>query len=168
MTNSQENKNKIELEVATLQEAIVQNSLGQILKEKRQKLGIEISDVCAALRIKKHDIEAIENNDLAGITKHLYLPGLIRTYAKFLKIDQQEIEEKTRLLPIKSNTDNKKHQLLNIGENIELTPDKDSFFNFLLISILLFLVLLSLYNSIEDKSGLITNQSIIRDFETAS
>jgi hypothetical protein len=139
------------------------NSVGEFLRDRRRNLKIEINDVSSFLKVKPHDIEAIEDDDLASITKHLYVPGLIRSYARFLKIDPQTIEENIRLLPIKSNTENKKHQLLNIGENTDLTPNKDSFFNFLLVSILLFLVLLSFYNSIEDKSGLITNKNLISE-----
>jgi len=140
-------------------------SLGQILQQKRQSLKMEIAEVSDYLRIKANDIEAIESDEISRISKHLYVLGLVRSYAKFLKVDQRIIEEKIKLLSIKSNVDNKKHLLLNIGENTELTPGKDSVFNFLLISILLFLVLLSLYNSSEDKSSIITNQELISELE---
>lgn len=143
----------------------IQLLLGQILKEKRQNLKIEIVDVSAYLKIKNRDIIAIENGDFEAVTKHLYATGLIRSYAKFLKIDQNLIEEKIKLLPIKSNVENKKHQLLNIGEDGNLSPNKDNFFNFLLISVLLFLVLLSLYNYSENKNGLITDQNLIQELE---
>jgi cytoskeletal protein RodZ len=136
-------------------------SLGKILAEKRQNLRMEISEISSYLRIKPNDILAIENDEIGAIAKGLYVQGLITSYAKFLKIDQKIIEEKIKFLPIKSNVENKKHLLLNIGENTELTPSKDIFFNFLLISILLFLVLLSIFNSLGDKSGLITNQNLI-------
>ncbi len=144
---------------------IAENSLGQILREKRQFLKMEIVEISTYLKIKSRDIEAIENDDLKHIAKHLYVPGLIRSYAKFLKIDLKLIEEKIKVLPIASNTENKKHQLLNIGESDQLSPDKDSVFNFLLISILLFLVLLSLYNSFQNNDALITNQKLIHELE---
>jgi cytoskeleton protein RodZ len=137
--------------------------VGEFLRDRRKNLKIEIADVSSYLKVKPHDIEAIENNDFEKVTRHLYVPGLIRSYAKFLKIDPQIIEENIKLLPVKSNVENKNHQLLNIGENIELTPTKDSVFNFFLVSVLLFLVLLSLYNSYEDKSNLITDQNLISE-----
>ena len=143
-------------------------SLGKILQEKRRELKIEIREISSYLKIKSYDIEAIENDDIASVTKHLYIPGLIRAYAKFLRIEQETVEEKIRNLPIKSNVENKKHQLLNIGENIDLTPDKDSFFNFLLISFLMFLMLLSFYNSYENKNTLITNQNLIQELQKAN
>jgi cytoskeletal protein RodZ len=139
--------------------------IGQILREKRHELKIEISAVSTYLKVKSHDVEGIENGDLSIITKHLYLPGLISAYARFLKVDKKIIDEKIKLLPIKSNVENKKHQLLNIGENPDLTPTKEVCFNFLMISILLFLVLLSLYNSFENKSDLLTNQNLISELE---
>jgi cytoskeletal protein RodZ len=144
---------------------IVDNSLGQILREKRQFLKIEIVEISAYLKIKSRDIAAIENNDLKHITKHLYVPGLIRSYAKFLKIDPKLVEKKIKVLPIASNTENKKHQLLNIGESDQLSPNKDSVFNFLLISILLFLALLFLYNSFQNNDAFITNEKLIHELE---
>jgi len=155
------------LEGHKISESITQESvlIGQILREKRHELRIEISAVSSYLRIKDRDVEGIENGDLDMITKHLYVPGLISSYARFLKVDKKTIDEKIKLLPIKSNVENKKHQLLNVGENLDLSPAKDACFNFLLISILLFLVLLSLYNSYEDKSDLITNKNLILELE---
>jgi len=144
---------------------IADNSLGQILREKRQFLKMEVVEVSTYLKIKSRDIEAIESDDLKHIAKHLYVPGLIRSYAKFLKIDSQLVEEKIKVLPIASNTENKKHQLINIGESDQLSPDKDSVFNFLLISILLFLALLSLYNSFQNNDALITNEKLIHELE---
>jgi cytoskeletal protein RodZ len=144
---------------------IADNSLGQILREKRQFLKMEVAEISIYLKIKSRDIEAIENDDLKHVAKHLYVPGLIRSYAKFLKIDPKLIEKKIKVLPIASNTENKKHQLLNIGESDQLSPNKDSVFNFLLISILLFLALLLLYNSFQNNNALITNEKLIHELE---
>lgn len=146
-------------------EQIEQISLGQILQKKRQNLKIELLDVSHYLKVKPQDIDAIENDDWTCVTKHLFLAGLIRSYAKFLKISPDIIEERIKLLPLESNVNNKKHQLLNIGENHEVTPSKNSFFNFLLISILLFLVLLSLYNTYGGKDNLISSQNLIEKLE---
>ena len=82
-----------------------------------------------------------------------------------LKIDVQIIEEKLVDLPFESNIKNKKYQLLNIGEDNDLTPNKDMFFNFLIISVLLFFVLLAIYNSSESKSRVLTNYDLITQVE---
>lgn len=146
-------------------ELVLTQSIGKILREKRQASQIEIKEVCSYLKVKFTDITALENNDLESVTKHIYVLGLIRSYAKFLKIAPQIIEEQIKLLSIASNTENKKHLLINIGEDPEVTPNKDSFFNFLLISILLFLVLLSLYNYFENNDNLITNKTLVHELE---
>lgn len=140
-------------------------SLGQILKEKREDLKMEIIAVSSYLKIKSRDIEAIESDDFSGLAKHIYVPGLIHSYAKILKLNEKFIEEKIKLLGIKSNVENKKHRLINIGKNNDLTPDKEQIFTALLFAVLLFLTLLSLYNSYDNKASLITNREIISEFE---
>ncbi len=163
------NKTKIEntdeLDSEQLDQSLDEVSVGQILKNKRQKLKIEADEVAAYLKIKLRDIEALENDDLHKIIKHLYIPGLLRSYARFLKIDQRIIEEKIKLLHIESNTNNKKHQLLNIGENIDLTPDQNIFVNFLALSILLFFILLSIYNFSENNSISISSDSLVEEMK---
>ena len=113
-------------------------SLGQLFKAKREFLKIETNEICNSLHIKKRDIEAIENDETSNLSTHLYIPGLIRSYAKFLQIDPKIIEERIKRLSLKSNTDNKKHLLINIGEHLEITPDHNMFFNMAVISILFF------------------------------
>ncbi len=149
----------------TLQKEALEQSIGQILTEKRLDSKIEMAEICAYLKVKERDVLAIERDDLQGVTKHIYVLGLIRSYAKFLKIEPQIIEEKIKLLSLKSNVENKEHLLINIGEEPRVSPSKDSFFNFLLISGLLFLVLLSLYNAYENNGDLITNKNLIRERE---
>ncbi|MSP33702.1 MAG: hypothetical protein EXR06_02220 [Rickettsiales bacterium] len=138
-------------------------SLGQLLSRKRKELNVEISHIASYLKIKARDIEAVEEEKWDKITKHIYKTGLIRSYAKMLKIDIATIEDRIRNLPFESNTKNQKHRLLNIGEELEITPNRDMFFNFLLISILLFLTLLAIYNASEKKSKLLTSQDLISD-----
>ena len=143
-------------------------SLGKFLQQKRQELNIDLAKASAVLRIKMEDLNSIENDQLDNLTKkHLYAPGLIRAYAKFLKIDEKEIEAKLSKLSFQQNTENKKHLLINISGENDLTPSKDDFFNFLLIGILLFLILLSIYNSLSDKSSMITSDDLIQKLENA-
>ncbi len=144
------------------------SSLGQVLKQRREELNIQTQEVATYLKVKIRDIDAIERDSLFEVTSHLYIPGLVRSYAKFLKFDPQIFEEKVKTLKVKSNTDAREHKLLNIGEDTEITPSKDSFFNFSLISVLIFLVLLSIYNSYLAKDSLITNQKLISELESVN
>lgn len=140
-------------------------SLGQLLQSKRQELNIEIEQISSYLKIKISDIKAVEEERWEAVTKHIYKPGLIRSYAKMLKISQTQIEDKIKQLPFESNVKNKKYRLLNIGEETEITPNYDMFFNFLLISALLFLVLLAIYNAAEKKNNLLTSEILTQEMQ---
>jgi cytoskeletal protein RodZ len=120
-------------------------AIGELLKQRRQELKITILEVSAKLKVKPHDIEEIENNSGKSMKSKLYLTGFIRSYGKLLKIDQLEIEEKIKSLKIKSNTSNKKHRLLNVGQD-QLMPDKKTVNNATMIFISLFVILLFAYN----------------------
>lgn len=140
-------------------------SIGQILKEKRQESAISVADACAYLKVKKLDIDAVESDDFDKLSNHIYALGFVRSYAKFLKVEARIIEEKIKSLPIKSNVENKKHLLINIGEDEKFSPNREMFFNALLLSILLFLVLLSIFNSVEKNGDLITSEILIHELE---
>ncbi|MDX2083613.1 MAG: helix-turn-helix transcriptional regulator [Rickettsiales bacterium] len=163
--NKTDNSNNSNISSNQNEQAFADLSIGQILREKRQKLKITIADAALYLKIKSRTIEAVENDDLAKIIKQLYVPGLLRSYAKFLKVDLRIIEEKIKLLHIEPNTNNKNHQLLNIGENIDLTPDKDVFLNFLIVTILLFFTLLAIYNFSENRTVLISSESLVEELK---
>ena len=137
-------------------------SLGKFLQNKRQELAVEISKASKYLKVKDDDLIAIENDDLDNLGKRMHAFGLINSYAKFLKIPKDEIEKKLNLISTSSNTKSNKHRLINLDDESKLTPSKDSFFNFLLVSILLFLILLSLYNSFESHHSLITNKDLVK------
>jgi cytoskeletal protein RodZ len=140
-------------------------SLAEILKTKRTELGMTISEAASYLKIRVRDLEAIENGNQDSVTKHLYILGAIRSYAKLLKIEQKIVEEKIKFFTVESNVHNKEHKLINIGENLDLKPTKDQFFNFLLISILLFLVFLSLYNFFETNNNMITMDNLVEELK---
>lgn len=140
-------------------------SLGTILKERRQSLHIEISDISSALNIKARDIISIENDEIDSLSCQSYISGLIRSYGKILRLDNKVIEKKLRVIGIKSNVENKKYKLVNIGENFDLIPDRDEIFAASIVSVLLFLVLLLFYNYNDNKGSLITNSNIISEFD---
>lgn len=117
-------------------------SLGAIYRQKRLENKIEITKVSAFLKVRPYDLNAIENDEINKISKNIYAPGLIRSYGKFLKIDEKIIEEKIRGCAFRSNTENKKHILVNIGEHLALTPKKELLVNSIAISTILLLTML--------------------------
>ncbi len=147
---------------------IAQTSFGEILRNKREELRMEIAEVSSHLRIKSADIEAIEGDEIVKITTNIYIPGLLRSYAKFLRIDEKIIEEQIGLLQLKSNVDNREHLLVNIGESDHLTPDKNFSFQATIIVFLLILLLFPIYNRSANKGDFITNPDLISQLNDAS
>jgi cytoskeletal protein RodZ len=140
-------------------------SVGELLSQKRNELEIKISEVSAYLRVKICDIESLEKDDFGSVSNRGYVLGIVRSYAKFLKIDEKLIENRIKAISVRSNIDNKNHLLLNVGEAPNTNPSKDSFFNFLTISILFFLSLLLFYSYLESDRDLITNENLVRELK---
>ena len=63
--------------------------VGELLREQREELGLDINDVGEVLRIKPAFLEALEENrpqDLPGPT---YVLGFVRAYARHLGLDDE-------------------------------------------------------------------------------
>lgn len=65
--------------------------VGSLLRATRLRVGEDVQEVAAALRIRRAYLEAIEDgrfNDLPGVT---YAIGFVRTYAEHLGLDGDEV-----------------------------------------------------------------------------
>lgn len=141
-----------------------QLTLGELLHLSREKAEIDIVQVANFLKVRSNDIKLLENNDIEKIAKNIYIPGLIKSYGKYLKINSKIINEKIQELSLRSNIDIKKHMLLNVGGSKNLSPSKEIFFNSLVASIILFLFLI-IFFSLERKNDLINTKNIISDIQ---
>ncbi len=65
--------------------------LGDELRGERACLGKSLFDVQRDLRIKACYIDAIENSDPATIENQSFVAGYIRSYARYLKLDADEV-----------------------------------------------------------------------------
>jgi len=65
--------------------------LGDELRGERACLGKSLFDVQRDLRIKACYIDAIENSDPAAIENQSFVAGYIRSYARYLKLDPEEV-----------------------------------------------------------------------------
>lgn len=66
---------------------VVSRSLGTRLREAREASGSSIADVVQVIRFSAHQIEALERDDYASLPGPTSVRGLVRNYAKFLKLD---------------------------------------------------------------------------------
>lgn len=141
------------------------DTIGSTLKRKREELHLEIDSISKKLNLKTEVIKDLEEENWHLINKNLYLVGLILSYSKLLMIDSVVINEKIKALSIKSNTENKQHQLVNIGENTDLTPNKDLFYTSIFTCLLLIIISFIFFNVRLDEKNAINYQELFKELE---
>jgi len=141
-----------------------QLTMGELLNISREKLGIEIKEVASFLKVRPNDIKLLENNDIEKIAKNIYIPGLIKSYGKYLKINNKLINEKIQELSLRSNIEVKKHTLINLGDDRNLSPSKNFFYNSMFAFFILSLFFILLF-MLEHKKELINTENIISDIQ---
>ncbi len=70
--------------------------VGSELRAARQRLGWQLPDVAAGLRIKPSYLEGIEEGRLAGLPGNAYAMGFVRTYAATLGLNPDEVSRRFR------------------------------------------------------------------------
>lgn len=65
-------------------------TLGEKLRQAREARGISISEVAEATRISALYLESIENNDYRTLPGGIFNKGFVKSFAKFVGIDEQE------------------------------------------------------------------------------
>ncbi len=64
--------------------------LGEMLRAAREEYGLTLEEVEAAIHIRRHLLEALEENDLKAFPSPIIARGLIRNYARYLNLDPIE------------------------------------------------------------------------------
>lgn len=65
-------------------------TLGEKLRQAREDRGISISEVAEQTRISPHYLECIENDDYGPLPGGIFNKGFVKSYAKFVGINEQE------------------------------------------------------------------------------
>jgi cytoskeleton protein RodZ len=65
-------------------------SLGEKLRQAREERGISISEVAEQTRISGHYLQCIENDDYRTLPGGIFNKGFIKSYAKYVGIDELE------------------------------------------------------------------------------
>ena len=66
-------------------------NIGRKLKEAREGKGLTLEDVYKETKISKTHLEAIEEGNLSALPEIVYVRGFLKSYAKFLDLDPEEI-----------------------------------------------------------------------------
>ena len=141
------------------------NSIGKTLKQKRQELNLDIEFISKKLNIRDEILKNLEEENWHLINKNLYITGLILSYGQILMIDKAIINQQIQDLNIQSNTKNKKHQLVNIGEDPNLTPNKQLFHISIVSGLFLIIISLIFINSTINKENIINYPQLYQAIE---
>ncbi|MCF8175021.1 MAG: helix-turn-helix domain-containing protein [Burkholderiaceae bacterium] len=71
----------------------VSNTPGSVLRRTREAHGHSIADVVQVIRFSARQIEAVERDDYASLPGSIAVRGLVRNYAKFLRLDAAPLLE---------------------------------------------------------------------------
>ncbi len=71
-------------------------SIGQTLREARERQGLSIEDVAESTKIHPYKLMSIEDDDRKKLPARVFAIGLIKSYARELKVDMKLIDELCR------------------------------------------------------------------------
>lgn len=63
---------------------------GALLKDEREKKGLSHEQVSQITRLRRHILEALENEDWRNLPPSVFVKGFIRSYAKALGLDEKK------------------------------------------------------------------------------
>jgi len=66
-------------------------SLGIFLKKSREERHIELDEVVEATRIRRYNLEAIENEEWSKLPSQVFIKGFLKSYAEFLGLDKETV-----------------------------------------------------------------------------
>ncbi len=67
------------------------SNLGSILKNRREELGKDIQNISKELRINQKYLQAIANGEFRSLPSYVHCYGFVRSYIKYLGLDEQEM-----------------------------------------------------------------------------
>lgn len=75
-----------------LESCAIQNSVGKILKEARQKHKVrDLNAIAKELCIRPYLLEALEQGNFGSFPSYCYATGFLKNYASYLNLDNKEI-----------------------------------------------------------------------------
>lgn len=66
-------------------------SVGELLRKEREAQGKSIADVARATKLTARNIEALEEDRFSALPGQVYVRGHLKTYARFLRLNEDEI-----------------------------------------------------------------------------
>lgn len=80
-------------------------TLGEKIRQAREAKGASISEVAEQTRISALYLESIENNDYRGLPGGIFNKGFVKSYAKYVGLNEQDaLQDYTRLIADQGET----------------------------------------------------------------
>jgi len=73
-------------------------TFGETLRRERERQGISLDTVAEATKIRKHYLNALEQEDFDVLPPRVYATGFVATYARYLKLDAEAVVEQFKSL----------------------------------------------------------------------
>ena len=88
-----ENKKVSSIEVNKLDAEFknIESFTGEILKQVRERMGIELSDIALATKIRSQYLEDIEREKFKALPPEVYTRGFVVDYARYLQLDPERV-----------------------------------------------------------------------------
>lgn len=67
--------------------------IGQLLREEREERAISLSDVADALYLRKSVLAALELGRWELLPHQVYVKGYVKQYARYLRMDQDLLQQ---------------------------------------------------------------------------
>lgn len=77
--------------VAAPEEAGRTAGIGLLLRKAREARGLTVADVVTALKYSPRQIEALEADEMPLLPGNVFMRGIVRSYARFLKLDPEPL-----------------------------------------------------------------------------
>ena len=65
--------------------------IGEVLKKRREELGLDLREISQTLKIKYSYLKALEDDDLKELPAEVYVKGYINEYAKILNLEPEPL-----------------------------------------------------------------------------
>jgi cytoskeleton protein RodZ len=117
--------------------AVQLKSVGQTLREGRERLGLSVDDVVAKIKLASRQIVAMEADDFKSLPETAFVRGFVRSYAKLLQLDAQPLldalpgAERAQVMT----------ELLNVETPFPVRSERQQNLNLLIAAFLLALVI---------------------------
>ena len=80
-------------------------TFGEALRRERERQGISLETVAEATKIRKHYLNALEQENFEVLPPRVYATGFVGTYARYLKLDPEAVVEQFKSSAYSSKTE---------------------------------------------------------------